>query len=153
MASSFCGTDIMKCGSPSTVRANHCYLYSDTQVRSSGPTFNVVATELLMLGTSRNWSLHKLYAQLSSAHPPVEWWGPKEAATTPQSELRPFPHHIIPRYVTYILHFLTTAKFGTWIVGLGWLPLRAMKVLPRAGRAPEWGTGSYQHKSSNGKED
>lgn len=93
MASSFCGTDIMKCGSPSTVKANHRYLYCDTQVQSSAPTFNVVATELQMLGTSRNWPLHKLCAQLSPAHPPAEWWGPKEAATSPQSELRPFPPH------------------------------------------------------------
>ena len=33
MASSFCSTDIMKCGSPSTVKASHRYLYSDAQVQ------------------------------------------------------------------------------------------------------------------------
>lgn len=35
MASSFCGTDMMKCGSPSTVKASHSYLYSDAQGQSS----------------------------------------------------------------------------------------------------------------------
>lgn len=40
MASFFCGTDIMKCGSPSTVKANHWCLYSDTQGQSSTWTFN-----------------------------------------------------------------------------------------------------------------
>lgn len=69
MASSFCGTDIMKCGSPSTVKASHRYLYSDAQVQSSTRTLKTMVVYPLIVGSSRNWLLHKLYAQLSPAHP------------------------------------------------------------------------------------
>lgn len=69
MASSFCGTDIMKCGSPSTVKASHRYLYCDAQVQSSTWTLKIVVVDPLIVGSSRNWLLHKLYDQLSPAHP------------------------------------------------------------------------------------
>lgn len=92
MASSFCGTDMMKCGSPSTVKANHGYLYS--QAQSSTWTFNVVTTELLMLGPAGTGSCRSCIPSLVQLILQRSGGFPRKLLPSPQRELQPFPPHL-----------------------------------------------------------
>lgn len=153
MASSFSGTDIMKCGSPSTAEANHWYLYSDTQVQSSTWTFNVVMLELLMLRTSpcTSWMASSVQSILQRNDRV-----PRKLLPIPQKELHPFPPHLSQVNDIYpvspnhceIWHMDWRFRMAT---SKCW-SLRAMKVQLRAG-------SSYREQavtnteSRNGKED